>query len=101
MSDFGTLTVAVAAPLAVGAEAAEALADEHVKLLAYLAGTVVAVVAVIAWIDRRIDKKNAAQTRLLIKEMRAWQRLLAVRLGVRELMPEPEITDEMKITPGS
>jgi hypothetical protein len=98
-ASIGTLIAAVATPIAAGAAAGEVFADEHIRFLVSVVAGVVSVVGGLAWLDHRMAKKTKAQTRVFLREMRGFQRLLAVRLGMPELMP-PEVTDELLLEEG-
>lgn len=102
MIDPGLLKLAavVAVPLAASTAAGEVFADEHVRFLSEVAGFVVAVIAAFTWLDHRfdkkIDKKNKAQTLFIIREFRHLREVLAVRFGVPELAV-PEVTGELDL----
>jgi hypothetical protein len=93
------LIAVVGAPVAAGAASSEVFADEPIRFLVSVVAGVISVVGGLAWLDHRIAKKNKAQTRVLMRELRAFQRLLSVRLGLPELAP-PEITDELLLEEG-
>lgn len=97
MVELGKLGLWVAGPVATGTLAVEVVTDEHVKLVALIAATVGVVVAVVAWVDRRITghiRAHAANDRLrhrkVLSEIRHLRELLHVQFG----LPKPELEDE-------
>jgi uncharacterized membrane protein (DUF441 family) len=102
MLEIAKLAAGVAAPLATGALAAEALSADKVAFVAYLAAVVVAVVAVVAWVRTQVKSEirtHSAQDRqrhrLVLAEIRHVRELLAVKFGLPAPEPVPaDLEDE-------
>lgn len=91
MIGFGKMAASVAGPLVLGAGAAEAVTDAHVKLLVYLAGTVVAVISVVTWVRHEIrgeikshGREDAVRHETVLAEIRHIKELFELEMGVRE-----------------
>jgi hypothetical protein len=76
------VVAASAAPIAL---ADSVVSDEHIAFVVLLVGTVTTVAGLMAWIDYRIEKKNRAQTRLVMNEIRHLRQMLALKLEAPEL----------------
>ncbi len=101
MLELSKLTVAVAAPLAGGALAADVVTDDKIAFVALLIGVTGVVVGVVAWVRAQIKaeiRTHSAQDRqrhrAVLAEIRHMRELLSVKFGLPRPDPLPEELEE-------